>query len=130
MKLTLGIASLLLSLLLVAADEPAKQPPAKEPPKEGTKEPAKQPEYAVPDLRELITRPESEIAAAVRRYETDRATLLRTHPVPTSPAGRARLARYYQSWRTALERLDPGKLTLISRLEYQFLQMAVKNELR
>ena len=127
----LFLAALMLPVF-VLADEPAKKPQSKEPAKEAAKEPAKEapkpPAYTVPDLRELIAAPRSELAEVTRRYETDRATLLRTYPVPASPMRYARLARFYQSWRTALDRFDQSKLSLMARIEYSLLRVAVEHE--
>lgn len=120
MKSTWILLAALLLPVFVLADEPPKKGPAKEAPKP--------PAYTVPDLSELASAPRDEFAEVTRRYETDRATLLRTYPVPASPMRYARLARFYQSWRTALDQFDDANLSFWARLDHLLLRVAVEQE--
>ncbi len=92
--------------------------------------PPKPPEYAAPDLQKLIAVQGDKFAEATRQYDVDRATLLRTYPVPASPIRYARLARFYQSWRAALNKFDRSKLGFIARLDYSLLRIRVNQEWR
>src|SRR5262245_7121815 len=91
---------------------------------------AAQEQRAVPDLRELIAKPQSEMADVVRRYEADRGSLQRTYTVPTSPTRRERLRRFHSDWLTALEKLKEHKLTPPAQEEYTKPIETVKEDLK
>ena len=101
---------------------PEKKPDAEQPPK--------QKDLEVPDLRELLARPQSEMRGVVQRYEADRGCLSRSYTIPTSPTRYARLKQFHTDWLTALEKLDAAKLSPEAREDYQRLQDSVRRELR
>src|SRR5262245_45024897 len=91
---------------------------------------AAQEQRAVPDLRELIAKPQSEMADVVRRYEADRGSLQRTYTVPTSPTRRERLRRFHSDWLTALEKLKDYKFTPPAQEDLGKLVESVKKDLK
>src|SRR3954451_17353639 len=80
----------------------------------------------VPDLRELVAKPQSELADVVRRYEADRDSLQRTYTAPTSPTRRERLRHFHNDWLTALKKLKDYKFTPPAQEEYGKLIESVK----
>src|SRR5262249_55435697 len=82
----------------------------------------------VPDLRELVAKPQSEMADVVRRYEADRGSLQRTYTVPTSPTRRERMAHFHSDWLTALEKLKDHKFTPPGQDDYGKLVETVKKD--
>jgi uncharacterized protein (DUF885 family) len=83
-------------------------------------------DVAVPDLRELIVLPQSELLEVVRRYEADRASLLRRYPILLSATRQARLQRFERDWRAALRKLAPEKLSKAGRADLATLQKAIE----
>jgi hypothetical protein len=81
-----------------------------------------------PDLRELVARPQSEMAAVVSRYATDRDTLSRTYPVQGSPVRRERMAAFYASWLTALDAIDFPALSAAGKADLVLLRNLVRRE--
>src|SRR5262245_46878983 len=85
----------------------------------------------IPDLRELITeKAQSEFAAVVRRYDTDRGNLLRLYTVPGSPARHARLKQFASAWLVELKEINPETLSKPAQVEYKELRGRVEGELR
>src|SRR5262245_66010353 len=84
----------------------------------------------VPDLRELVAKPQSEMADVVRRYEADRGSLQRTYTVPTSSTRRERMRRFHTDWLEALEKLKEHKLTPPAQEEYTKPIETVKEDLK
>src|SRR5262245_8251372 len=84
----------------------------------------------VPDLRELVAKPQSEMADVVRRYEADRGSLQRTYTVPTSPTRRERMLRFHNDWLNALEKLTGHKFTPPGQEDYRKLVETVKKDLK
>src|SRR5262249_18941819 len=84
----------------------------------------------VPDLRELVALPQSEMQGVVQRYEIDRASLNRFYTIPGSPTRHARLRRFPAGWLAALQKLDPAKLGRQGREDFVALQKRINGELR
>jgi uncharacterized protein (DUF885 family) len=84
----------------------------------------------VPDLREIVAKPQSEMADVVRRYEADRGSLQRTYTVPTSPMRRERMRRFHSDWLEALEKLKEHKFTPPAQEEYTKLIETAKKDLK
>src|SRR3954451_178181 len=84
----------------------------------------------VPDLRELVAKPQSEMADVVRRYEADRGSLQRTYTVPTSPTRRERLRRFSTDWLEALEKVKEHKFTPPALEDYTKLVETVQKDLK
>src|SRR5262249_19735701 len=84
----------------------------------------------VPDLRELVTKPQSEMADGVRRYEADRGSLQRTYTVPTSPTRRERMRRFHSDWLEALEKVKDHRFTPPAQEDYTKLVETVKKDLK
>src|SRR5438477_1670534 len=81
------------------------QPPSPAPAAAET--PPQPKEVAVPDLRELLARPQSELRGVTQWFEADRGSLTRFYTIPASPTRHARLQRFYSSWLIALDKLEP-----------------------
>jgi uncharacterized protein (DUF885 family) len=94
------------------------------------KQPAKPKDGAVPDLRELLALPRSELRSVTRRYEADRGSLNRSYSIPTSSTRQARMRRFYAEWLAALQKLDADKLSAAGRADLLLLKGSVRRELR
>ena len=84
----------------------------------------------VPDLRELLSAPQSEMRAVAQRYQADRGNLTRYYSVPLSPAYYARFKLFYTDWLTALKQLDSAKFSEEGRTEHARLVENIQRELR
>jgi uncharacterized protein (DUF885 family) len=84
----------------------------------------------VPDLREIVAKPQSEVADVVRRYEADRGSLQRTYTVPTSPTRHERMRRFHNDWLEALEKLKDHKFAPPGQEDYTKLVESVKKDLK
>src|SRR5262245_2925841 len=91
---------------------------------------AAQEQRAVPDLRELVAKPQSEMADVVRRYEADRGSLQRTYTMPSSPPRIYRMKRFHTSWSDAIKKIDADKLTDAGRADLKRLSETVDRELQ
>ncbi|HXG10553.1 MAG TPA: DUF885 family protein [Gemmataceae bacterium] len=91
---------------------------------------AQEKEPAIPDLRELVSRPQSEMRVVVERYEADRGSLNRFYTIPSSPTRHARLKRFYADWLAALQKLDADRLSPEGREDYRRLYDGIRRELR
>jgi dipeptidyl aminopeptidase/acylaminoacyl peptidase/uncharacterized protein (DUF885 family) len=99
-----------------------KTPPVKEAPKS--------PEVSVPDLRELVAKPTSEVRTLTQRYAADRGSLGRFYNVHASPTRYARLRKFSADWLAALEKLDAGRLSSEGRDDLKRLGDDVRRDLR
>src|SRR5687767_5417398 len=86
-------------------------------------------ERPVPDLRELVAKPQSELADVVRRYEADRGSLQRTYTVATSPTRRERMRKFHNDWLAALEKVKDHKFTPPALEDFGKLVDSVKKDL-
>ncbi|MFL5342001.1 MAG: DUF885 family protein [Gemmataceae bacterium] len=84
---------------------------------------------AVPDLRELVAKPQSELHGVVQRFEADRGNLTRAYSVPGSPVRSSRLRQFYGQWRDAVGTLDSAKFTADAQAEYSKLKETIEREL-
>jgi dipeptidyl aminopeptidase/acylaminoacyl peptidase len=108
-------------------------PPANVPAADKTplaKEQPKPPEVAVPDLRELVAKPASEVKLLAQRYAADRGNLGRFYNGPASPTRYARLRKCSSDWLGALEKLDTGRLSPEGRDDLKRLLEEVRRDLR
>jgi dipeptidyl aminopeptidase/acylaminoacyl peptidase/uncharacterized protein (DUF885 family) len=115
------------------APAPAAAPPANVPAAEKAPPVKEQPrpqEVAVPDLRELVAKPASEVKLLIQRYAADRGSLGRFYNVPTSPNRYARLRKFTSEWLAALEKLDAGRLSPEGRDDLKRLCEDVRRDLR
>jgi uncharacterized protein (DUF885 family) len=85
---------------------------------------------AVPDLRELVAKPPSEVKLLAQRYAADRGSLGRFYNVPASPNRYARLRKFSSDWQAALEKLDIGRLSREGRDDLKRLMEDVRRDLR
>jgi uncharacterized protein (DUF885 family) len=87
-----------------------------------------------PDLRELLSFPQSEMAAVLQRYRSDRGKGGRFSALPTSvpksPEGVARSKQFYNDWLNALSKLDFDRLGKDGRIDYLLLKNHLERELR
>jgi uncharacterized protein (DUF885 family) len=90
----------------------------------------------VPDLRELMAFPHSEMRGVIHKYQADRASLgrLASLPVPVnvppSPERHARVKKFYTEWLAGLQKLDFDRLSQDSRIDYLLLKNHLERELR
>src|SRR5262245_48045524 len=84
---------------------------------------------AVPDLREILAKPQSELRVVVQRFEADRGSLNRFYTIPVSPTRHARLKQFYSNWRAALAQLDAATLGKEGRDDLLALKKTVEREL-
>src|SRR5437899_1649996 len=90
---------------LAQVSEPATRPSTAITSTRPTTAPATQP-IVVPDLRTLLSAPQSQIAMVSERYDVDRRTLARFYDLPLAPTRIERLRKFDQSWQAALARID------------------------
>lgn len=76
----------------------------------------------VPDLREVMAKPQSDMRAVVAWFDADRGNLARFYTIPSSPTRVARLQRFYGDWQKALEKLSPDKLNDEGRADLKRLK--------
>jgi uncharacterized protein (DUF885 family) len=84
---------------------------------------------SVPDLAGLSARSESELAAVVQRYSTDRAALNRRWDVAYSPTGQARFREFYEEWTTSLYELDFDNLSVAGKIDFVLMQTELRYRL-
>lgn len=84
---------------------------------------------AIPDLRELMAKPHSEMRGITRHFEADRGSLNRLYPIAGSPTRIARMQRFYSEWLTALDQLKTDKLSQTGRADFATLKENVQKEL-
>jgi len=83
----------------------------------------------IPNLVELSTLNESELAPVVERYASDRAALGRRWDVQYSPAKRARFRGFYEGWITSMNELDFDGLSLEGKIDFVLMQNELHYEL-
>src|SRR5512138_3400776 len=64
-----------------------------------------------PDLRELLSAPQSEMRVVSQRYQSDRGNLNRYHNLALSPGYFARFKSFYSDWLAAVKKIDPSKFS-------------------
>src|SRR5260370_24613492 len=64
---------------------------------------------AVPDLRELVAKPDTELHGVVQQFNADRGNLTRAYSIPGSPLPSARLRQFYTQRLAALQHPDRDK---------------------
>jgi uncharacterized protein (DUF885 family) len=89
-------------------------------------EPVQTKAQAVPDLSELIAKPQSELAGVLQRFEADRGSLSRFYTISASPTRAARFKRFYTDWAVAVRTgLDADKLSTAGRADLKTLQKKI-----
>ncbi len=91
----------------------------------------------VPNLKEMLAAPQSELAVVLQRFQKDRGSLggkltkLPGFPKgPVSPERAARLKKFYGDWLAALPKLDFDKLSREGQVDYLLLKNHLERELR
>jgi uncharacterized protein (DUF885 family) len=90
----------------------------------------------VPDLRELMDSPRSELTDVIQRYQTDHKTLSpvsklpKPPQIPPSPERLAQRTKFYTDWLAALRKLNFDKLSQEGKIDYLLLKNHLQRELR
>jgi len=84
----------------------------------------------VPDLDAIVAfdRGQSDMQAALVRYQEDRGALLRRWDVQYSPRRQARMAEFYQGWLDALATMDFDDLNQEGKVDYVLLRNRIEFE--
>jgi uncharacterized protein (DUF885 family) len=91
---------------------------------------AAQPAQAVPDLGEMLAKPQSELAIVVQRFDADRGSLARFYTIPSSPTRLARFKRFYTDWAVAVRKgIDVDKLSAPGQADWKALQKKIDSGL-
>ena len=93
---------------------------------------AQSPDLADPpglDALAAFDRGQSEMRAALVRYEEDRDALMRRYDIPLSPIRRDRLRTFYRGWEEALADMDFDALSHEGRVDYVLLRNRLEFEL-
>ena len=91
---------------------------------------AQEPKSSVPDLRELVAKPQSELYFVVQRFQADLGNLMRAYSIPGSPTRLARLRQYYSDWRAAVGKLDAERFSADGKAEWAKLKEQIEREAR
>lgn len=83
---------------------------------------------AVPDPRDLMAKPQSDMRAIVSWFDADRGNLTRFYSIPVSPTRIARLQRFYGNWLKALEKLNAEKMNEEGRADLKRLKERIEEE--
>jgi uncharacterized protein (DUF885 family) len=79
------------------------------------------PSITVPRLTDLVTRPASELAEVVTRFQADQTALFRRYDAPDSPAQRTRMRAFYTEWRARLKDVAFDQLSQEGKVDYVLL---------
>jgi hypothetical protein len=74
--------------------------------------------------------PDSEMRALIEYYVVDRASFLRSYPVPTSPARRERLRKFYADALERIKRLNFDSMNQEGKVDYVLFRKHLEYELR
>ena len=74
--------------------------------------------------------PDSEMRAIIEYYVIDRATLLRSYPVPSSPARRERFRKFYSDALERIQKLNFDSMNQEGKVDYVLFRKHLEYELR
>ena len=83
----------------------------------------------VPDLRTLLSPPQSEMRVVAQRYQADRGNLSRYYSVTLSPEYYSRFKLFYSDWLAAVRKLDAAKSSEDGRVEQTRLAESIQRDL-
>lgn len=84
----------------------------------------------VPDLREVMAMPRSELAPVVERWQADRSALGRRYAVSHSPVRRERFRRFHGAWLAQLEALPFSTMSRPAQVDAVLLRNRLRYELQ
>ena len=91
---------------------------------------AQEPKSSIPDLHELVAKPQSELYFVEQRFHADLGNLMRAYSIPGSPTRLARLRQFYSDWRAAVGKLDKERFSADGKAEWAKLKEQIERELR
>jgi uncharacterized protein (DUF885 family) len=77
-----------------------------------------------------LDRSNSELAAPIERFISDRATLTRTYPIDISETRRKRLAQFYREWSENVSQMNFDALSGDGRIDYVLFRNHLQHEVR
>ncbi|HUQ47134.1 MAG TPA: DUF885 family protein [Gemmatimonadaceae bacterium] len=84
---------------------------------------------SVPDLAQLVARPQSEMTTVVVRFSEDLKSLEQRYDSPNSPAQRPRMRVFYNDWTRHLKSIDFDRLSQEGKVDYVLLNNYFKHEI-
>lgn len=77
-----------------------------------------------------VKQPQSEMESVITRYVVDRGSLMRYYNVPMGPGRRARMKKFYEEHRAALDRLNFDSMSQAGRVDYVLFRNHLDYELK
>jgi hypothetical protein len=77
-----------------------------------------------------VAQAHSEMEAVITRYVVDRGSLMRYYNVPMGPGRRARMKKFYEEHRAALDRLNFDSMSQAGRVDYVLFRNHLDYELK